>query len=273
MTDFYAVTDLSIPEKLHDRDADSCVRFLSAHERLAIEDRFFAAGHRVAISPNTTAVVISQDLLDVKAAEEYCTLSEFALGMLALSGFHSINKIAHFSGGACTYAIQPAARESCGSNPTFGKSINGVATSRWLRQFFVARKNTQGRMHITADRFVRYLRGRDSGDSLTDLCISLESLLDSQTEIKFKFGTSLARLTGKKGQEAIETADVLEDLYDLRSKVVHGDPAAVKLRQKMETKLPKLRIIARAVLTRYVLFMSEHTRSDWKKHLRNVLFE
>jgi len=181
--------------------------------------------------------------------------------------------VAHLAADSCVHASRLPLRSPGVNQPIFGRAMSGVAASKWLRQFFVARRNTQDRMHITADRFVRYLRGQNSRDSLTDLCISLESLLDSQTEIKFKFGTCLARLTGKRGLEAEGAVELLEDLYDLRSKVVHGDPAADKLRQKMQARLPALRREARSILTRYVLFMSEHSRSDWKKHLRTVLFE
>jgi hypothetical protein len=273
MTDFYALTHIPLPGELHGKDSESCARLLSERERLGIEDLFFAGGDRTKVEAGTTAVVTSHTLLDIKAASEYATFVEFALGLLALSGFHSVTSVAHFSSDACVLVLRPPNRETPDKQPTFGKSINGLAVSQWLRQFFIARRNTQDRMHITADRFVRYLRGSNSGDSLTDLCICLESLLDSQTEIKFRFGASLARVTGKRGTEADQAAELLEDLYDLRSKVVHGDPAATKLRQKMEAKLPTLRTLARAILTRYVLFMSEHSRPDWKKHLRTMLFD
>jgi len=273
MTDFYALTDIPLPGNLHGKDSEACAQLLSERERLAIEDMFFAGGHRMKVKAGTTAVVTSQGLLDIKASPEYATFVEFALGLLALSGFQSVASVAHFSSDSCILAQRPPTRETPETPPTFGKSINGLAASQWLRQFFMARRNTEDRMHITADRFVRYLRGRNSGDSLTDLCICLESLLESQTEIKFRFGTCLARVTGKRRGDADQAAELLEDLYDLRSKVVHGDPAAAKLLRKMDAKLATLRSLSRAILTRYVLFMSEHSRADWKKHLRSVMFD
>jgi uncharacterized protein YutE (UPF0331/DUF86 family) len=153
----------------------------------------------------------------------------------------------------------------------FAKSVSGKAASAWVRQFFRACGNTRDRMHITADRFVRYSRADNVNDSLMDLCISLESLLDTQTEVSFRFGTCLARVTGEKGKKAEETASLLSDMYDFRSKIVHGADAT-KQRRKIEPHLPALHKVARAILTKYVLFVSEHSRDDWKQHLHSSLF-
>jgi uncharacterized protein YutE (UPF0331/DUF86 family) len=126
-------------------------------------------------------------------------------------------------------------------------------------------------MHITADRYVRYARTQHLKDSLLDLCISLESLLDSQTEIAFRFGTCLAKVTGQKGKAAETTAGLLSHLYGLRSKIVHGADPEKELK-KIESHLPNLHTIAQVILTKYVLFMSEHSRADWRQHLNALIF-
>jgi hypothetical protein len=100
-------------------------------------------------------------------------------------------------------------------------------------------------MHITASRYVRYARGDNQQDKLTDLCISLESLLDGKTEIAFRFGCCLAKVTGSKGKKAEDSAQLLSQLYDLRSKIVHGDPEAIKAMQKMEPNIALLHTLAR----------------------------
>ena len=105
-----------------------------------------------------------------------------------------------------------------------------------------------------------------------DLSISLESLLDSRTEISFKFGACLAKVTGESGKRAEEISELLSELYDVRSRIAHGDPAAAKGLINIEPKLPSIRRLARKVLTTYILFMSEHSREEWKKHLRSCLF-
>jgi hypothetical protein len=128
------------------------------------------------------------------------------------------------------------------------------------------------RMHITASRYVRFLRADNVPDGLMDLCISLESLLDAQSEISFRFGACLAKFTGASGQTAQESAKLLWELYDLRSKIAHGDPKATKLIREIEPKIPILRILSRKILTNYILFMSGHTRDEWTAHLKSCLF-
>jgi hypothetical protein len=71
----------------------------------------------------------------------------------------------------------------------------------------------------------------------------------------------LARITELKHAE--EISELLSDLYDLRSKVVHGTDSA-KEYKKVVPNAAKLRLAARTVLTAYVLYMTEHTKEEWK---------
>ncbi len=79
----------------------------------------------------------------------------------------------------------------------------------------------------------------------------------------------LAKVSGLKNAE--EISELLTDLYDLRSKVVHGSDST-KEHRKVEPNAAKLRLAARAILTAYILFMTEHTKDEWKRHLRSSLF-
>jgi len=73
-------------------------------------------------------------------------------------------------------------------------------------------------------------------------------------------------VTGEKGIKAEENARLLSDLYDLRSKIVHGADAT-KERGKLEPRLPALGRIAREIRTNYVLFLSENSRAGaWRIH-------
>jgi len=105
-----------------------------------------------------------------------------------------------------------------------------------------------------------------------DLCISLESLLDASTEISFRFGLSLAKITGERGAQAEVLADLLSDLYDVRSKIAHGDPQATKLLERLRPRLPALHQLSRRILTLYILYMSDNSRANWKAHVRASQF-
>jgi hypothetical protein len=204
--------------------------------------------------------------------EEYATLAEFALLLLAVAGHPSLLAIGVFSSNECSHAwpLEHSPKQLIA--PEFARRMNGRATSQWIRRCSMARHNLKDRMHITASRYVRYARAENQQDGLTDLCISLESLLDGQTEISFRFGCCLAKVTGSKGKKAEDSAKLLSQLYDLRSKIVHGDPEAIKAMKKMEPNIPLLHTLARTILTSYVLFTSERSRNEWKAHLKSCLF-
>jgi len=271
--DFYALTSAPLPARLHAVDSACSIRLLSPQERLQVEDRFFAMGRSVVIEQGTTAVVISQVFTDRTELDECATLVEFALTLLTISGFQPVEVAAIFQTAQCLRVVHRLRDANRMVGPSFAKSLTGSAMSMWFRRFLSARSNTPDRMHITADRFVRYSRALNESDALMDLCISLESLLDTQTEISFRFGICLTKLTGEKGKNAEEVSALLSDLYTLRSKIAHGDPSAIKLLRKIQPQLPKLRHISRMILTKYVLFMSDHSRDDWQKHLRTLIFE
>jgi hypothetical protein len=71
--------------------------------------------------------------------------------------------------------------------------------------------------------------------------------------------------------DAEELSQILSDLYDLRSKVVHGSDAT-KSHNKVHPHLERLRLAARTILITYVLYLTSHTKAEWEKHLRKSIF-
>lgn len=270
MPDYYALTDQPLPKALHGADPDSSIRTITERERLAIEDYLFNQNIKTTVNPDTTAVVVSQSLLPGVTMQDFAVLIEFAVGLLTISGFRPVTTVAAFNSSNCTGAFQRRSDVS-GFAAIFPKKLKTVAANAWIHHFFAARRNSKDRMHITADRFVRYSSAQSSSDSLVDLCICLESLLDSQTEISFRFGTCLSKVTGLSGTEAQNVSGLLSQLYNFRSKVVHGADAR-KEHTSIDAHVVTLRQVARRILTTYVLYLSEHTREEWIRHLHNSLF-
>jgi len=268
VSDFYALTTVPLPKVLHGSDGEYSIRNLSENERLVIEDYFFSKNVRLTLPSVSTAIVVVNNQNEKASLEEFAVLIEFALGILAVSGFQPVRMVARLSATKCLEALNRSYAEACPA-PVFPKKVKKAAASTWLRHFFSARRKTKDGLHITADRFVRYARMNNTRDAMVDLCICLESLVDTQTEISFRFGVCLAKVKG--GLDAEELSDLLSDLYDLRSKVVHGADAT-KEHRKVEPHAGKLHSSSRAILTRYVVYLAEHTREEWKKHLRKSLF-
>src|SRR5438874_2451861 len=93
-----------------------------------------------------------------------------------------------------------------------------------------------------------------------------------RSQVTLRSGCCMAKVTGSKGKKAEDSAQLLSQLYDLRSKIVHGDPEAINTMRKMEPNIPLLHKLARTILTSYVLFTSERSREQWKTHLKSCLF-
>ena len=233
MANFYALSSTPLPEVLLGTDSECSIRTLHLEERIAIEDFFFLQGTKLELNADTTALVVSQDLLGKASLQEFGILSEFVLAVPTVSGFSDIGIVATLNDNACAgaYRHPPLTPEA---NAVFPKNFGEAAMRTWLRHFLTARGKSEDKLHITADRFVRYLKATNSQDGLVDLCICLESLIESQTEISFRFSTCLAKVMG--GIEAEEISSLLGGLYDLRSKVVHGTDAS-KAHSKLSPNL------------------------------------
>jgi hypothetical protein len=268
MPELYLVTEGAMPETVYGSYSRFSLEKLSKPQLLKIEDRLYKDGYSITIPVNSSLVVVPD--VNEPSIEATIVSTEFALALLTVSGHPSFRFVSAFSGSRCIRAqILP---ERFFPAPVFLDTAGGNAAAQWLSRCMLSRANLKDRFHITALRYLRFATSKNDADKLLDLCICLESLLDSQTEVSFRFGVSLAKVCIQSGAEAMEMANLLSELYDIRSKLAHGDPAAAKLIKKLEPKLPRLRHLANRILIIYVLYTSKHTRAEWKEHLRKSLF-
>jgi Apea-like HEPN len=258
-----------VPKKFHGSDSGYAIRSLNLEETVSVEDRLFQQGEEHRIPKEVTTLIYP----DITTNLEQClTLAEFSLSLLSQSGHPSLSLMALFTCDTCNFARVLGQESTVVASPTFAKGLTGIAIAQWLRRCTVARANLKARIGVTASRYIRYHKANNLADALMDLCISLESLLDSQTEMSFRFSTCLCRVIGERGVRGERMATLLSRLYDIRSKLAHGDPEATKLVKKIEPDLPELSKLARRILTTYVLYLSEHSRDDWKSYVRTCLF-
>lgn len=267
---YYAIPKSPLPRKLYGSESEVAIRELTEDERFSIEDFFFKHDRKVSITAGTTAIVIDHSQLAKPIiSEEIAVFVEFGLALLTVSGFEPISLMASLSqAGECTDAFFRPTVESQ-IDAVFPAKMKEGASNIWFRQLLMVRKKSKDRLHITADRFVRYSRIQETPDALLDLCICLESLLDAETEISFRFGICLAKIT--RFDEAEELSYLLSDLYSLRSKLVHGADAS-KPHKKVNPHLVRLRLAARTILTNYIIYLTSHTKEEWKTYLRSSLF-
>ena len=268
MASYLALTGSPLPQSLFGEDEVHSIRLLTPEERIAIEDYYFDIGRKVAIGPTTTALILQDAAPGKLKLPEYVLLAEFAIAVMTASGFVPVQRGAHLSNGKCLDSIERHAVE--GISAVLPTELQESAASTWMRCVMVAYEKTKGGLHITADRFTRYCEEGDTPDGLVDLCICLESLIDAEVEIAFRFSACLAKITGEKN--ARELSVMLGKLYALRSRVVHGADST-KEHQKLSPQLETLRLTARTILTKYVLHLNQFTKEQWKQELKDRLFQ
>lgn len=161
MSEYYALTKTPLPKALQGADGEFSIRTLSDRERLCIEDFFSDREHKISLIPETTAVVVPQDQFTNASLEEFAVLVEFALGVLSVSGFNPITIVATLNASKCNAAVQRSYHEAVGP-PAFPKKLVKAAASTWIRHVFFVRQKVKGNLHITADRFGRYLLHRSA---------------------------------------------------------------------------------------------------------------
>lgn len=272
MTMAYIVTRFAVPKELHGTESGFAIRPLSVTEVVAIEDQFHHQGEERRIPKGSIAFILPDVPDDSTGISDFVTMVEFACSIVALTGHPSFLAVGIFSKGTCTQVHHIPRSTSDSPDISFVSTLNASGMLQWLRRCLQAQKNLKDRLHITANRFVRFVKSEKIDDALMDLCISLESLLDHQTELSFRFSICLARVIGAKGVQAENIAALLSELYDVRSKLAHGDPSALKLLRKLEPRISQLNALAKEIMTTYVLFLSEHTREEWKANIHKSLY-
>ena len=126
---------------------------------------------------------------------------------------------------------------------------------------------------VTLDRFNTSLLRTNPYDQIIDITISLESIVESSTEIKFRFSlfNSLVAETDPKKRRA--TFEMLKTLYDARSAIVHGDVHSGANKKKIEQTRQNMREIhkaAVAVISYYLLYQFKDTTLAWKDHVEGL---
>jgi hypothetical protein len=120
----------------------------------------------------------------------------------------------------------------------------------------------------------RLCRARKLGpvpDGIIDLAIALECLVGAQQEIKFQFSLNHALTNEDEASKRFETFRLLQTLYDVRSKVVHGGQAKKAEKDKhaaVKNNWNTLLGVCENSLTYYLLYCAKHGDKEWPIHLK-----
>ena len=105
-------------------------------------------------------------------------------------------------------------------------------------------------------------------DALVDYVIGIEALLglaDERTELSYRFRVRGSVILSKRRSERKANIKILRDLYDLRSKVVHGQNVS---EEKLEKALPQAENALRAIWRWY--FKHFHDKSSNRAGIERI---
>jgi hypothetical protein len=123
---------------------------------------------------------------------------------------------------------------------------------------------------VTLDRFNSSLVRANPYDQIIDITISLESIVESSTEIKFRFSLYNSLVAEPDTMKRRATFEMFETLYDARSAIIHGDIKSRANAKKIEATRQSMRDIhkaAVAVVSYYLMYQFKERKTPWKDHM------
>jgi hypothetical protein len=128
-------------------------------------------------------------------------------------------------------------------------------------------------LYTTMKRFNFALCRPEEYDKILDLSVSLETLIAGKTELKFRFCLYNSLSACGDPLDRDETFEMLSDLYDLRSQIIHGSEDTRDFRKKMDSvtkNWKSLLEVAKKSIIYHIFFLAEGSGENWDKHQRGL---
>ncbi len=143
-------------------------------------------------------------------------------------------------------------------------------------QFFavVQKAISQNELAIfTLEKYNSSLLRVDFLDKLLDATICFETMTPGNSELVFRLSQNVSFIVGVNPTERLQIFDKMKLLYDVRSKLVHGD-----LNEKARKKVEEVRKdwnsyekYLRSTVTYYLIFLSQKKKEDWENHIKEIV--
>ena len=105
-------------------------------------------------------------------------------------------------------------------------------------------------------------------EKIVDLCISLESVFQSQNEIAFQFALYNTILAEGDTNKRLDVFKTLKKLYTQRSNIVHGNKAVDEA--WCEESMPRLLTVAKTAVLQKVEYLTRENHESWKAHIEKL---
>jgi hypothetical protein len=110
-------------------------------------------------------------------------------------------------------------------------------------------------------------------DKLLDATICFESMTPGNTELVYRLSQNISFIVGSNPIERLIIFEKMKTLYDVRSKLVHGD-----LNETAKKKINEVKVdwkiyekYLRSTVTYYLLFLSQYKKKDWEQHIKELV--
>jgi len=127
---------------------------------------------------------------------------------------------------------------------------------------------------FTLEKYNSSLLRSEFIDKLVDTTICFESLISGNTELIYRLSLYSSYITGNSAVEREEIYKKMKSLYEVRSKIVHGDLKGNKIQKKIDlvkNNWADYQKILKSAVSYYIIYLSQHNKEDWDKHLHNLV--
>lgn len=127
---------------------------------------------------------------------------------------------------------------------------------------------------FTMEKYNSSLLRDDFFDRLLDTTICFETMMPGNTELVYRLSQNVSFIVGATASEKLVIFDNMKKLYDVRSKLVHGDLASKDIKKKIKDVQDNwitFEKYLKSAVTYYLLFLSQHDKGKWENHLKEIV--
>lgn len=126
---------------------------------------------------------------------------------------------------------------------------------------------------FTLEKYNSALMRENFTDQLLDTAICFETMNPGNTELVYRLSQNIAFMIGSSPEEKVRIFDDMKKLYDVRSKLVHGDlKNASKKVEEVKASWIIYQKYLKAAVTYYVMFLSQKRKEEWEQHIKELIF-
>jgi len=134
--------------------------------------------------------------------------------------------------------------------------------------------STNSSVLFTLEKYNSSLLRDDFFDRLLDATICFETMMPGNTELIYRLSQNISFMVGNSPSERLEIFDNMKKLYDVRSKLVHGDLKSKGTDKKIDEVKNNWSVFEKylkSAVTYYLLFMSQNSKDKWENHLKEIV--